>query len=77
MNPKTRSVIIRNVAPTIISIRIEFKAGIFDKKTTPIPTKATPFSILLHFFGFIKISSSFQVNPCSYVEYFIIEKLQS
>ena len=59
MNPKIRSHIKRNVAPAIISIRIEFKAGIYDKKYIPITTEATPFSILLHFFGVIKSSNSF------------------
>jgi len=62
INPKIRSLTIRNVAQAIISIRIEFKAGIFDKKTMPIVTEAIPFSILLHFFGFIKSSNSYQVN---------------
>ena len=62
INPKIRSLIIRNVAQAIISVRIEFKTGIFDKKTMPIDNEAIPFSILLHFSGFIKSSNLYKVN---------------
>ena len=75
MNPKTRSIIIRNVAPVIISFRIGFKAGIYDKKTTTNTIEAIPFSMLLHFFGFIRFFNSFQVNYCSFIEYFVIVKM--
>ena len=60
-NPKTRSLIKRNVAPAIISVRIEFKQGIFAKKTIPNTTKAIPFTILLHFFGFTKFFPPYQL----------------
>lgn len=57
INPKIRSPIIRSAAIETISLRIEPKVGIYDKKTSPITTNANPFNIPLHFFGLINIFS--------------------
>lgn len=49
---------------------MDFKAGILDKNTIPIPTSAAPFKIFLHIFGFIA-DIPLPVNGYFYTEYLV------
>lgn len=62
INPKITSQTTRNVAAKIISLWIELKKGIYDKKTNPIAIKASLFIIFRHFRGFNDHTSIYQVD---------------